>query len=46
MNEAYSSNADLLVMGAFTQSRLRQMILGGVTRKVLAESKVPVLMAH
>lgn len=46
MNEAYSANADLLVMGAFTQSRLRQMILGGVTRKVLAESKVPVLMAH
>jgi len=46
MNEAYSANADLLVMGAFTQSRLRQMILGGVTRKVLAESKIPVLMAH
>ncbi|MBL8705192.1 MAG: universal stress protein [Rhodospirillales bacterium] len=46
MNEAYASNTDLLVMGAFTQSRLRQMILGGVTRKVLAESKVPVLMAH
>lgn len=46
MNELYAANADLLVMGAFTQSRLRQMILGGVTRKVLAESKVPVLMAH
>ena len=46
LNQAYAGNADLLVMGAFTQSRLRQMILGGVTRKVLAESKVPVLMTH
>jgi nucleotide-binding universal stress UspA family protein len=44
--QAYAGNADLLVMGAFTQSRLRQMILGGVTRRVLAETKVPVLMAH
>lgn len=46
MAKAYEGNADLLVMGAFTQSRLRQIILGGVTRKVLAEAKVPVLMAH
>ncbi|MCK6451278.1 MAG: universal stress protein [Alphaproteobacteria bacterium] len=44
--QSYEGNADLLVMGAFTQSRLRQIILGGVTRKVLAEAKVPVLMAH
>ena len=44
--EAYKGNADLLVMGAFTQSRLRQIILGGVTRRVLAEAKLPVLMAH
>ncbi len=44
--ESYSGNADLLVMGAFTQSRLRQIILGGVTRRVLAEAKLPVLMAH
>ena len=44
--KSYEGNADLLVMGAFTQSRLRQIILGGVTRKVLAEAKVPVLMAH
>jgi nucleotide-binding universal stress UspA family protein len=44
--EAYKGDADLLVMGAFTQSRLRQIILGGVTRRVLAEAKLPVLMAH
>ncbi len=44
--QAYAGNADMLVMGAFTQSRLRRMILGGVTRRVLAEAKVPVLMSH
>jgi nucleotide-binding universal stress UspA family protein len=46
LGEAYKGAADLLVMGAFTQSRLRQIIIGGVTRRVLAEAKLPVLMAH
>ncbi len=39
-------NADMLVMGAYTHSRLRQLIFGGVTRHVLAESKLPVVMVH
>ena len=39
-------NADLLVMGAYTHSRMRQLILGGVTRYVLEHSPVPVLMSH
>lgn len=39
-------NADLLVMGAYTHSRLRQLIMGGVTRHVLAESTLPVVMVH
>jgi nucleotide-binding universal stress UspA family protein len=38
--------ADLLVMGAYGHSRLRETILGGVTRDVLRDMNVPVLMAH
>jgi nucleotide-binding universal stress UspA family protein len=36
--------ADLLAMGAYSHSRLRQLILGGVTRSVLENSKLPVMM--
>lgn len=39
-------NADLLVMGAYTHSRLRQLVMGGVTRHVLEHTEVLVLMAH
>lgn len=38
--------ADLLVMGAYSHSRLRERILGGVTRQILSQMTVPVLMAH
>lgn len=41
-----SIGADLLVMGAYTHSRLRQLILGGVTRHVLERATLPLLMAH
>jgi nucleotide-binding universal stress UspA family protein len=44
--EATALGADLLVMGAYTHSRLRQLFLGGVTKTVLTEAKIPVLMAH
>jgi nucleotide-binding universal stress UspA family protein len=37
---------DLIVKGAYTQSRLRQMIFGGTTRYILANARLPVLMAH
>ena len=40
------SKASLLVMGAYTHSRLRQVVLGGVTRHVLANAKLPLLMTH
>jgi len=33
-------------MGAFGHGRIHDLMLGSVTRKVLAESKVPVLMSH
>ena len=40
------TNADLLVMGAYSHSRLREAIWGGATRDLLAEAKLPILMAH
>jgi nucleotide-binding universal stress UspA family protein len=45
---AYASevNADLIVMGGYGHSRLRQALLGGVSRTVTEESPVPVVMAH
>ena len=44
--KAEELGCDLIVKGAYTQSRLRQMIFGGTTRHVLAHAKLPVLMAH
>lgn len=44
--EARDLGADLLVKGAYTQSRLRQMIFGGATSHILAAAELPVLMAH
>jgi nucleotide-binding universal stress UspA family protein len=41
-----SVNADLLVTGAFTHSRLIQIILGGVTRHLIGTAHLPVLMDH
>ncbi|XKH35987.1 universal stress protein [Azospirillum doebereinerae] len=38
--------ADLLVMGAYGHSRLREMVLGGATRTVLAALPLPALMSH
>ncbi|MGJ4859727.1 universal stress protein [Labrys sp. La1] len=38
--------ATLLVMGAYTHSRLRQAFLGGLTQHVLDKADLPVLMAH
>ena len=42
---AQSTGCDLLVKGAYTQSRLRQMIFGGATRHVLENAEIPVLLA-
>jgi nucleotide-binding universal stress UspA family protein len=43
---AASLGCDLLIKGAYTQSRLRQMILGGATSHILAHTTIPVFMAH
>jgi len=37
---------DLMVKGAYTQSRLRQMIFGGTTQYVITKATLPVLLAH
>ncbi len=39
-------SADLLIMGGYGHSRLREIVLGGATRTVLGEMTVPVLMSH
>lgn len=44
LHAAYEFEADLLAMGAYSHSRLRQLILGGVTRHVLEHAKLPVMM--
>ncbi|MCZ8150357.1 MAG: universal stress protein [Roseomonas sp.] len=46
LNRAAESGADLLVMGAYGHSRLREFILGGATRSILRQMTLPVLMAH
>ena len=46
LDYAADSGADLIVMGGYGHSRLREFILGGVTRGILASMTVPVLMSH
>jgi len=43
---AADCDADLLVMGAYGHQRWREIVLGGVTRRVLQSMTLPVLMAH
>lgn len=37
---------DMIVMGAFVHSRLREAVLGGVTRSMLDDCPVPLFLAH
>jgi len=46
LSHVASESADLLVMGGYGHSRLREIMLGGATRTVLHDMTVPVLMAH
>jgi len=46
LNTAADKGADLLVMGAYGHSRLRELVLGGVTRSLLRQMTIPLLMAH
>ena len=46
LSESAALGCDLLVKGAYTQSRLRQMFFGGATSHILGNTTIPVLMAH
>jgi len=46
LEEAAAAGADLLVMGGYGSSRLREFLFGGATQYVRAHASVPVLMAH
>jgi nucleotide-binding universal stress UspA family protein len=46
LSYAADSSADMIVMGGYGHSRLREFVLGGVTRSILQTMTVPVLMSH
>jgi len=46
LEETGKLGADLLLKGAYTHSRLRQMVFGGPTKHILSHATLPVLMAH
>jgi nucleotide-binding universal stress UspA family protein len=46
LSHAADAGVDLMVMGGYGHSRLREFVLGGVTRSVLRSMTVPVLMSH
>ena len=46
LSQAGDCGADLLVMGAYGRSRLREYVLGGASRAVFQHMTLPVLMAH
>lgn len=46
LRAAADAHADLLVMGAYGHARFREWILGGVTKDVLEQATIPVMMRH
>jgi nucleotide-binding universal stress UspA family protein len=46
LSQAADLDADLIVMGAYGHSRMRELVLGGATREILGTMTVPVLLAH
>jgi nucleotide-binding universal stress UspA family protein len=46
LSHAADVGSDLLVMGGYGHSRLREFVLGGVTRGILASMTLPTLMSH
>jgi nucleotide-binding universal stress UspA family protein len=46
LNEAADLQADLIVMGGYGHSRLRELVLGGATRTILKQMTAPVLLSH
>ena len=46
LNESAATGSDMIVMGGYGHSRLLEFVLGGVTRQILTNAAVPILMAH
>ena len=46
LSRACDLGADLVVMGGCGHSRMKEFLLGGVTRRLLAQMTVPVLISH
>lgn len=46
LQRAAEIGADLIVMGAYGRSRLRQTVFGGTTRTMLEQTDIPVFLAH
>jgi nucleotide-binding universal stress UspA family protein len=46
LSYASDCSADFLVMGGYGHSRLREFVLGGVTRSILATMTIPTLLSH
>ena len=46
LSHAADADADMLVMGGYGHSRLREFVLGGVTKQILASMTVPTLLSH
>jgi nucleotide-binding universal stress UspA family protein len=46
LSHAADSSADLMVMGGYGHSRLREFVLGGVTRSIFQSMTLPVLLSH
>lgn len=46
MEDARSQGVDLLLIGAYSHTRVRDMVFGGVTQHVLATAEIPALLAH
>jgi nucleotide-binding universal stress UspA family protein len=45
-NKALELNSDLLIVGAFTHNKMRELVLGSVTKYLLKNTTIPVLMEH
>ncbi len=46
LSRAADYDVDLIVMGVYGHSRMRELVLGGVSRTLLSSMTVPALMSH
>jgi universal stress protein family protein len=46
LEEGYKLNSDLFIMGSYSHSRLRQIVLGSITRYIMREATIPTIFVH